>query len=512
MRRLAVGVPANAYEQTSDERANLGVSTGQRDSFESPASAPPLIFDLDGTLTPSDATFEQLATMLGRNPLGFIRALLTAVRSRSAMKANLSKATADVATHLPLNPDVLEFAQTEKALGREVHLVTASHQTIADGLAKRIDIFDSATGSTTTNLKAGRKAEYLRLRFPLGYSYVGDSSADHPVWRGASSGSVVGSKGRGFQAFESSGVTTERVFSAPSSSARDWIKQLRLHQWAKNLMLFIALFVGHEYGDIANWLTVAAGFACLGIVASGTYVLNDLVDLAADRAHATKRHRPLAAGRIKVAHALAAVPILIGSGTIIASLTLPPRFAGLLVLYLATTLAYSFRLKQLALIDTFVIGSLFTIRVAMGATLLGIAISHWLLVFSELFFISLALAKRHVELIRAKEANRALLSGRGYQTSDARLTLSLGIHTAGLSILVIILYLIEEAFDVDAYASPGLLWAAPAIVSLWLARVWMWADRGWLDDDPVIFALKDRPSLLYGAALAATFVLAAVGI
>lgn len=472
----------------------------------------PLVLDLDGTLTPSDATIEQLVLLLGSRPFSFLRAVLSGLRSRLAMKEALLATADEVAAGLPINDDVLTYALSERAAGREVHLVTASHQSVADGFAERLNAFDSSTGSTTINLKGASKAEYLVRRFPNGFAYVGDSSADRAVWSSAVSGSVVGRRGAGFRAFESAKVSVDQIFDTKSASIAEWIRQLRLHQWTKNLMLFVALFVGHQYGELSSWIILITGFVSIGLVASGTYVLNDLIDLSADRAHPTKRNRPLAAGRIKVMHGLVVAPGLVLVGLLIALALLPPRFGLLVAAYTVLTGAYSLGLKQIVLLDTLIIGSLFTLRIAMGAMLLEIRLSHWLLVFSGLFFFSLALAKRHVELVRAEASGRTSTPGRGYRVSDVRLTGGFGINATGLSVLVIILYLIDEAFDTEDYVKPELLWAIPVLIGVWLIRIWVWADRGWLDDDPVVFALKDKVSLLLGAALGGCFLLSIVGV
>ncbi len=261
------------------------------------------------------------------------------------------------------------------------------------------------------------------------------------------------------------------------------------------------MILGAAYTDPAVILTVLAGMFALGLVASGTYILNDLSDLDADRAHPTKRNRPFASGTLSLSDGLVVGPVAILTG-LIAGFALSPVFAGSLLVYLVMTLAYSWRLKRVALLDTMIIGGLFTLRIAMGGVLAGVTPSQWLLTFSMFFFFSLAPAKRHVELERNRQQKKQTIAGRGYHASDAILTLGLGLASAAASIQVLVFYLVFEAMPAGIYTATGFLWAAPVMIPLWLLRVWLLAHRGALDDDPVTFAVKDRTSLALGGLLA----------
>ncbi len=484
-------IPFRSSETTADARA----------------ARPPLVLDLDGTLIRTDATLETLVLALKTRPLAAGRALLAGLRDRARMKAMLAEAIPLPVDHLPLNEPLALYASAERMAGREVHLVTGSHQSVADRLAARLPFLQTATGSTATNLKGTAKADWLAKRFPDGFVYAGDTGADGAVWAGASGGILVGPSKAAARAFRSSGCAEETRFTADRAGPGDWIRQLRLHQWAKNVLLFVAMFVGHVFADPYVWGAVVFGFLCMGAVASGTYVVNDLLDLEADRRHASKRFRPFASGRIPLTHGLLAGPGLIAGG-LAASLILPLAFTGLLAIYLVLTLGYSVALKKTALFDTLALASLFTLRIAMGAALAGVALSQWLLVFSMFFFLSLSLAKRHGELARSTVAPDTFLPGRGYRGSDIDLTRSLGMATACSSVLILVLYLTEGAFATAGYASPSFLWALPVVFACWLSHLWLRADRGELQDDPVIFALRDRLSLGLAGACALAFTLA----
>ena len=286
-----------------------------------------------------------------------------------------------------------------------------------------------------------------------------------------------------------------------------WPRALRVHQWSKNLLIFVPLFVGHAYKNLANVFTAAEGFALLCLLASATYMLNDIADLEADRAHHVKRRRPFASGELPVAFGLTVAPVLIAAA-LAGAFLLSHTFAAALALYLALTLAYSFGLKQLPLVDVFVISMLFVLRIVMGTAVLALAYSPWLLTFSWAFFLSLALAKRHVEVVRAERSDADDIAGRGYRGADWPLTLAFGVGAGLTSIVIMLLYLANDAAPSGFYANPHWLYAVPALMTVWLMRLWLMSHRMELDDDPVIFALRDPASLLLGLGVAAAFWLA----
>lgn len=484
-----------------------GVTTGERTGKP---TVTPLVLDLDGTLTQSDVTIESLIKLFRQNPLQGLKALGMGLGGRAAMKAYIAeRVSVDIST-LPMNTALVEYARQQYASGRPVYLVTASHQSYADAVGKEFEFFSDVHGSTTCNLKGLQKASFLETRFPDGFTYAGDNAADAPVWKRASSGIYAGRSQAGQRAFERSGTACEETFPMAKDSGADWMRALRLHQWAKNVLLFVALFLGHVFDEPAAWIKTALGFFALGLIASATYVVNDLLDLEADRQHSTKCYRPFASGSLKVVEGiLGGLALLVGGIAI--SWFLPALFQTLLVIYLVTTLAYSFWLKRYALVDVFLLGGLFTIRIAMGAALVGVALSPWLLVFSMFFFTGLSMAKRHAELGRSRNDPMTLLPGRGYMPSDAGLVLAIGVACAASSVLILTLYLVEGAFPSGAYPRPEWLWGAPVLVALWLSRLWLVASRKELHDDPVVFAIKDGGSRAMGVILAVFFGLAVFG-
>jgi 4-hydroxybenzoate polyprenyltransferase/beta-phosphoglucomutase-like phosphatase (HAD superfamily) len=475
-----------------------------------PARALPLIVDLDGTLVRTDTAFELIAANFTRKPLAVLAALATGLVSRARMKSRLAAAGALDVDTLPLREDLVAYLTEQRRLGREIHLVSAADQAVVDQVAARVGLFDSASGSRDgVNLKGARKAAALVERFPDGFVYAGDSPADGPVWR-ASAGAIVAGNGKAAErAARAAERAIEATFRDPPTTFKDWRKALRLHQWAKNVLLFVALFLGQAYHDPQAWAACVLGFFILGAVASGTYVVNDLLDLASDRRHPTKRMRMLASGRLRIAHALLLAPVLIVGG-LAGGFLVEPLFGASLAAYLALTLAYSLRLKRVPFLDTLLLAWLFTLRILMGGALAGVVVSEWLLVFSMFFFFGLSIAKRHVEVLKRGRDGGGALPGRGFDSQDEAVTLAFGVASSVASILILVMYLMEGAFPSGFYTAPVFLWAMPVVVGGWLTRVWLLAHRGELDDDPVAFAIRDRVSIVLGLLLGAAFLAASL--
>jgi 4-hydroxybenzoate polyprenyltransferase len=425
------------------------------------------------------------------------------------VKARLqSEVELDIQT-LPVNEAVVAYCRRAKATGRPVWLVTASHQSIADKIAKRFGLFDRVLGSDDgVNNKGGAKAKLLERIAPQGFEYLGDSPADLKVWAMARAASIVGGGPARARRLEQAGVPVLNTFERPKAGFSAWRKAMRIHQWAKNGLIFVPAILAMKITDLGVMTTCAIAFPLLGLMASGTYILNDILDLKADRGHHSKNDRPLANGAIKLWQAFIAAPLLIAAG-FVGGLALSPGFGVTLLSYLVITLTYSLMLKRIALLDTMALAFLYTLRLVMGAVLAGVFLSQWLIVFSMFLFVSLSLAKRHVEVLRRVMAGERRVISRGYRAEDAVLTLGLGLATATASPLILVLYIIESAWPSGMYQTPEALWIAPAILGMWLMRVWLLANRRELDDDPVVFAVRDPQSLALGAILAAGFVSAA---
>jgi 4-hydroxybenzoate polyprenyltransferase len=473
----------------------------------------PLVVDLDGTLLRTDTLFEFFVAALTSRPIEAFRSLSKLFDGRAQFKEALARidANSTVIADLPFRADFVNYLRSEHANGRELHLASAAHQTIVDKVASHFGWFKSARGSSgDLNLKSTQKAKYLSEAFPDGFAYAGDDVADLDVWKKAKSIVLVGASKTTAKAARDLGIPVEAEFDTGRPGLKTWMKSLRIHQWAKNLLLFIPFLLGASEQPFAAILNCVLGFLLLGISASATYLINDLTDLKADRRHKTKSRRPLASGELPLTYALLAIPFMLAF-SLISAFFLSSSFFILICLYLVVTLSYSIKLKRVALLDVIVLGFLYTLRLFMGMVLVGLGSSVWLLAFSAFFFFSMSLAKRHVEVVTYSGASNVDIPGRGYRASDWPLTLSFGVASTVASILIMIQYLMAEAFPSNTYSLPGALWMAPFIIGLWTCRIWLLAQRGELDDDPVAFATKDKLSLLLGGVLGASFVLARFG-
>jgi 4-hydroxybenzoate polyprenyltransferase/phosphoserine phosphatase len=477
------------------------------DQFYENTAQRPLIVDLDGTLLRTDSLHENLIRCLMTKPYHLLKILAAARGGIAAVKAVTANLVPLPGTALCYRASMLTMIRQAKASGRPVHLVTAADQSIAQAVQENLGCFDSVKGSDgVLNLKGVNKLSWIQSAFPDGFAYAGDSRADLPIWRAADEAVLVG-KGVAFApGLAAAGIPTVTVPDATHAGLGDWRSALRLHQWAKNILIFVPLFLGHIAGDLQAVLRTLAAFICFGLVASATYIINDLADLEADRLHATKRFRAMADGRIPVAQGvLAAAALLLVGGGLCAALSLP--FGAMVGLYLVLTLSYSFRLKRMALYDTVIIGVLFTLRIVMGSVLNDLTLSPWLIAFSGFLFFSLALAKRHVEVMRCAKAGLQKLPGRGYYADDWALTLAYGLSSAMCAIVVMLIFVYQGAGPVH-YGHPAWLYVEPGCVFLWSMRIWLLSHRMILNDDPVIFALRDRSSFVLGAFAAAGFMLA----
>lgn len=467
----------------------------------------PLAVDLDGTLLRVDSLIEMFVVNLLRQTWATLMALLSLVNGRAAFKKRMIEINLVDVTLFPVHKELIAWLHEEKARGRDLFLVTAADQDMANTIASQLDIFSGTTGSVDGhNLKGRNKLRYLQQRFPDGFAYAGDSSADLPIWQEAESIVLVGVSDSVRRAVQRMKRPIEQDFHAVSASPRVWLKALRVHQWSKNVLLFVPLLLAHKYGDPVAVLHAVAAFVCMGLVASGTYVINDLSDLDADRAHPTKRNRAVALGAIGAGSALVVAIAAIGAG-FISAFSLSTSFLLLLMVYLVATLSYSLYFKRVAMLDVVTLSALYTLRVMMGTVVLPVELSPWLLMFSLFVFLGFSFAKRYVEIVGTKSPGGAdeFIRGRGYRYSDGPLLLAFGVGTSIVAILILTLYIANDAFPKGVYNHPQWLWLITPIVLLWTMRIWLLTFRGEMDDDPVAFGIKDRVSWGLGVLVLMAF-------
>jgi 4-hydroxybenzoate polyprenyltransferase/phosphoserine phosphatase len=463
-------------------------------------AAVPLCVDLDGTLIRSDMLMETALALLPRAE--FWRSLPSLANGRAAFKRRLATAARFDPALLPYRQDLRQYLAEQRALGRRIVLVTASDAILARRIAEHVGLFDEVIASDGhRNLKGEAKAQLLVARFGRGgFDHIGDSRADLPVWRQARRALVVDPGRLMRRALRD--VPVERVFGEASAVWRGLCQAARPHQWVKNLLVFVALFVSGAALDGRALGHALLAFVAFCATASGIYMVNDLADLAADRRHPRKRRRPFASGMVPIPLGLGAAALLLAAG---ATLAQAAGITLLVLLYLILSLSYSLRLKEFPLVDVFVLAALYTVRLLAGGVATGHFVSLWLLAFSGLLFLSLALVKRVGEL------NAAGLGGgpsrRDYTQGDLLILQMFGCCTAVGASLVLALFVQSET-TAARYASPALLWGIVPLTLFWQCRIWLSTARGYMHDDPIVYAARDWVSWLVVLAAAAVVVLA----
>jgi 4-hydroxybenzoate polyprenyltransferase len=467
---------------------------------DTPRAAAPLCVDLDGTLIRTDLLAEAALEFVRRQPGSAWRLPLWALRGRLRFKNELAARVTLDPKSLPYRRELLDHIEHHRAEGGSCYLVTASPAPWAAAISAHLGLFDEAIGSDAArNLKGRAKAAYLRQRFEhSGFAYVGDSRADRPVWQAAQTRLGAGSAAARHLQLD------DRIFRDPAGGAAALLRAMRPHQWLKNLLVFVALLAAHRVADPAALVAALLAFAAFSLCASSAYLINDLVDLPVDRVHPRKAGRPFASGAASIGSGVLLAPALLAAAAGLC-LLLPPAFAVILAVYFATTLAYSFTLKRRALVDVFTLAGLYTTRVIAGAAAIGVSISIWLLAFSMFMFLSLALLKRQTELLETARRAAVQIAGRGYRSGDAILLTALGIASGFASVVVFCLY-VAHAFATQLYRTPALLWLICPLLLYWLSRMWLLAERGQMDDDPIVFTARDPISR---AIVAACLVIAA---
>jgi 4-hydroxybenzoate polyprenyltransferase/phosphoserine phosphatase len=467
----------------------------------------PLCVDLDGTLILSDLLLESTLALLKRNPLYLFMLPLWLLRGRAALKAAIaSRVTLNPAV-LPYNTEFVEWLASERRAGRNLWLSTAANEGLAAAVAAHLGLFDGVIASDgTVNLAGESKAARLVERFgERGFDYCGNERRDLMIWRHAH-GAIVANASTSLEREAAQSAPVLHTFPARGHKARAAVRALRPHQWAKNALIFVPLLAAHgtrEPGSIIAAILAAAAF-CLG--ASSVYVLNDLLDLEADRAHPRKSKRPFAACDLSILEGFGLVPVLLIIAVMLTAL-LPVKFGEVFATYYLVTVAYSFYLKGRVIVDALTLAGLYTLRIIAGAAATGVPLSFWLLLFSVFLFLSLAFVKRFAELDALRRRNLLRAEGRGYYVEDLGLLQSLGTSAGYLSVLVLALYI--NSPDIESlYRRPKWIWLLCVLMLYWISRVWMKAQRGEMHDDPVVFALKDHMSLAVGVLAAVAVAIA----
>ncbi len=462
-----------------------------------PALERPLCVDLDGTLVKSDTLVDSLLLLVRTEPLNALQSPLWALRGKAHLKREVTSRVSLNVEHLPYNRSLLEYLMAQRGQGRKLYLATGADSALAHRVADHLGIFEGVLASDgSTNLTGSNKLAGFRERFAGPFDYIGNAHPDLPLLAAAETPMLANPDLRLRVALRSSGVKAERTFTDRASTARVLTKTIRVHQWAKNALIFLPVLLAHRLG-MRPVLAAVFAFLCFSLCASATYIVNDLLDIEADRQHPRKRLRPFASGNLSVATGVAISAVFLLASFTAAVLLLPYAFLGWLSLYLVTTLAYSLALKRIVILDVVVLSTLYTLRMLAGAAATTTHISPWLAAFSIFIFLSLAMVKRFSELQNVRDAGSQITNGRGYLLNDIEQVRSFGTSSAFASVVVFAVY-IGQPDVFGLYPHHQRLWLMPPLMILWLCRVWLLASRGELDEDPVVFALTDRMSLLMG--------------
>jgi 4-hydroxybenzoate polyprenyltransferase/phosphoserine phosphatase len=472
-----------------------------------------LCVDLDGTLVKSDTLVDSALALARHHPASLLLLPGWLLQGKAALKRHLTAAVSLDVAHLPYNREVLQYLEQQHASGRPIYLATAADAGLAQRIADHLGLFTGVLASDgATNLAGHNKLAAFRQLFGDNFCYIGNARPDLPLLQVCHEPMAANPTSGLRSALRSAKIVPVRVFSEQVSPLRAWSKALRLHQWAKNVLLFLPLLLAHSH---APGLIAAAlvAFLSFGLCASATYIVNDLLDLDADRQHPRKRHRPFASGDLSaISGVFVSGLFLVGAALLAIAIphiiqAISPglhfvapfqiNFLGWLAIYLVTTLAYSLRLKRAVVVDVIVLSGLYTIRILAGSAATGVAVSTWLASFSIFFFLSLAFVKRFAELENIVARGGSAAKGRGYNVADIEQLRSFGSASGYVSVAVIMLY-ISNLTAAQLYHHTNRLWLLVPVLLLWISRLWLQASRGQLDEDPVVYAITDKRSLLLG--------------
>ena len=465
----------------------------------------PLCVDMDETLLRVDTLHEAAVSAVFADWRVAFRIPGWLMAGKARLKQELAERWTFDASTLPYSPLLLRYLREEHAAGRRLILCTAAHRGIAEQVARHLGLFEEVIATDgDINLRGASKAEELCRRFGQnGFVYVGNDATDHAVWDRAA-GAVVANAPKAVRRTLQAQHPSATILDERTGRARALLRALRPYQWVKNALCLVPPIAAGDMstGAWAGAVTVALAF-CL--VASGIYVINDIADLGADRAHARKWRRPFASGDVPIALGLALSPLLLLSGMVVGWAS---GALGALIGYLVISLSYNMGIKQRPLVDVFALAGLYTIRLFGGGEASGHPVSLWLLAFSSFLFLSLALIKRVSELQRLPgTGDQRQLLRRGYRVEDLPLLMMFGCAATFTSTIVLSLYVQSET-ALFAYRHPGMLWWSVPLLLFWQCRLWLSTTRGQMHDDPIVYAARDRVSWMVLACLTGVVVAA----
>lgn len=454
----------------------------------------PIVVDLDDTLAKTDFFFESLLIFVKQNPINIFYAIFWMVRKPKAyLKSRIAQdVDIDVST-IPFNKPLIEWLKSRKQSGHSITLATATHRKYADEVANHIGLFDQVLATDEgRNLKGvNKEKKLLELYGPKGFIYVGDSKADLKVWRSAESAVLVGGSKQTKEELKKIAPLLHEIPRAQNK--RVWLQAIRIHQWVKNFLLFVPLLTSHNLTDPGKVVMSITAFLAFSFCASAVYILNDFFDLSDDRKHRTKHQRVFASGELSIVKGGMAFFVCLILASIL-GLIVSVKFLLVIGIYFFATLVYSLYLKFQMMVDIILLAALFTLRIIAGAVAIDVALSFWLLAFSMFIFLSLAIMKRYIELLHIKDTfAKKYKKARGYYVSDINLLSSLGATCGCLAVLIMAFY-VNSPDVVELYERQEVLWLICPLLLFWICRTWLKASRGTVDDDPIMFVIRDKVS------------------
>lgn len=456
-----------------------------------------LVVDVDGTLVRSDLLIESFFSLVSTDAWRGLRSLAALVRGRAAFKARVAEEGKLDVELLPLDTALVRYLSEAKQRGTKIYLASASDRRLVASLAERLGIIDGIFASDGQRNLAGRnKAQVLCDAFGEGgFDYVGNSAPDLAVWSKARRVYLVDVSPRLRRRVLRRFPHAQEIASQPNRLV-DYVKALRIHQWLKNLLIFAPALAAHDVRT-SNFPALVTAFISFSLCASSVYLLNDLLDLSSDRRHSSKRLRPFAAGKVPLLHGIGMT-----AGTLVAALIfalrLPSNFLAVLGGYFVATFLYSIWLKRKLTIDLITLASLYGVRLVAGAVAMAVPLSSWFVAFAFFLFFSLATVKRCTELVNSAEAQKRDIAGRGYELRDLPVLEGLAAASGFVAVMVFILYVSSPAVAA-LYRHPERLWFAGVVLMYWISRVLILTHRGWMHDDPLVFAAKDWKSIACAA-------------
>lgn len=472
---------------------NAGVEVHAVRSPEHAAREGVLAVDLDGTLVKTDLLLESIVRLLKQRPWCIFTMWFWMLRGSAYFKHQVARRALLDLTTLPYRQAILDYTALRRSQGVTIVLATAADIAIARQVADYLGLFDSVVASDgITNLSGRAKRDRLAKEFgEKGFDYAGNDRHDLTVWSAARKAIAVNPSPR-----VRSGIARvaqlDRVFEDRESGVAGYLKALRPLHWLKNLLVFVPLVAAHRLDEFAPFARVIVAFLAFGCIASSGYLLNDLLDLDADRHHPRKRFRSLAAGDLPLLYAFATIPILAVFGCVLGFLVSGLLLTALLT-YFALGLMYSLYVKRIVILDVLFLAGLYTVRILGGSAAVAIWPSHWLLAFSTFLFLSLALVKRYGELAVMKRIDGDNAKARAYELSDAELLAAMGVASGYVAVLVLALYINSDKAQA-LYGRYQLMWFLCPLLLYWISDIWLIAHRGRMPDDPVVFAIRDRTS------------------